>query len=164
MEKEIFIIVALDEKNAIGKDLDLLCHLPEDLKNFKRLTLGQTVVMGRKTFESLPKGALPKRQNIVITRDSSKTFKGCDVARSLEEAIELCTTDKCFIIGGGEIYKLAFPLVNKMYVTKIRQTFATANVFFPDIEREVWKEQFQSEWSKDEKHLYAFAFYTYTRK
>jgi len=133
-------VVALDEKNAIGKNGNLLCHLPNDLKHFKRITENYTVVMGRKTFESLPKGALPNRKNIVLTSGKAEDFPGCMVCRTPEE-IRMATTDdkKIFIIGGAHLYRTALPCVNRLYITRIHHTFGDADTFFPDIDWTNWK-------------------------
>ena len=117
------IVVAIDNENAIGRNGDLLCHLPNDLKHFKNITSGHTVVMGRRTYESLPKGALPNRTNIVITSDAAENYPNCIVVRSLEEAFEKAPSDKeIFIIGGGQLYCSSLELTEKLYLTRIHHT------------------------------------------
>ena len=160
--KEIAIIVALDEKNAIGKNGDLLCHLPNDLKHFKRITENYTVVMGRKTFESLPKGALPNRKNIVLTSEKEEDFPGCIVCRTLEEIKQATADDeKIFIIGGAQLYRTALPFVNRLYITRIHHTFDDADTFFPDIDWTKWKLIDEEKHPSDERHAYDYTFETY---
>ncbi|MDR1809801.1 MAG: dihydrofolate reductase, partial [Prevotella sp.] len=126
----ISIIAAIDENNAIGRNNKLLCHLPNDLKYFKSVTQGHTVIMGRKTFETLPNGALPNRRNIVISRNLSFRPEGCEVFQSLETAIDACRDeDEAFVIGGGSIYKAALPMADKLYITLIHYTFAASDTF-----------------------------------
>ena len=138
--KNISIIVAVAENWAIGKNNQLLFSLSDDLKRFKKITTGHTVVMGKKTFFSLPKGALPNRKNIVISDDRKDKFTGCEMAYSIEEAIEKCDPDEeNFIIGGGMIYKQFFPVTNKLYLTQIHQSVEGADIFFPEINFDEWE-------------------------
>lgn len=133
------MIVAIDQNNGIGKGDDQLAYISADLKRFKALTTGHTILMGRKTFEALPKGALPKRRNVVITRQADYTAPGAEVVHSLEDALKLCSGDeKVFIIGGGEIYKTFLPDTDELFLTIIDYTFEEATVFFPEIHREEW--------------------------
>jgi len=157
----ISIIVAIDENNAIGKDNNLLCHLPNDLKHFKAITEGHPVIMGRKTFESLPKGALPNRRNIVITRNKGLQFERCEMVSSLEEAIKLFQGEpEVFVIGGGTIYKEAIETADKLYLTRIHHKFEGADTFFPTIKQEEWKEVSREDYKSDEKHKYDYSFIT----
>ena len=126
------IIVAIDRKGGIGRGGDLLFHISADLRRFKALTLGHTVVMGRKTFESLPKGALPGRRNIVVTRNAAYTAPGADIAHSLEEALAMASGE-IFIIGGAEIYRQALPLADKLFLTVINAEAENADTYFPVI-------------------------------
>lgn len=126
------IVVAIDRKGAIGRRGDLLAHLSDDLRRFKALTTGHTVIMGRKTFESLPKGALPNRRNIVVTRNADYNPAGAETARSLEVALAMATDD-AFVIGGGEIYRLALPLADTLYLTVIDAGYDDADTFFPTL-------------------------------
>lgn len=136
---QISIIVALASDGAIGRRGDLLYHVSADLRRFKALTTGNTVVMGRKTFESLPKGALPDRRNIVISRDSAYRAAGADTYTSLDEAIASCAPDdKVFILGGAQIYRLAMPLADELLVTRFDRTEPDADTFFPDIDKATW--------------------------
>lgn len=164
-DKEIAIIVIVDENNGIGKDGDLLCHLPNDLKHFKKITTGHTIIMGRKTYESLPKGALPNRINIVITSDNADNYPGCIVARSVDEAI-LLTKDKekVFIIGGGKIYSSTLHLANKLYLTRIHHKFKDADTFFPEIDFNNWELIEEEKHKADDKHLYDYSFTTFIKK
>lgn len=161
----ISIIVAIDEKNAIGKNNQLLCHLPNDLKYFKSVTQGHTVIMGRKTYESLPNGALPNRRNIVLSRNKDLQLDRCEVANSLEDAIALCKgEDEIFIIGGADVYSKAIDLANKLYVTNIHHTFEGTDAFFPKIESDKWTENSLLDNESDEKNKYAYTFILYSRK
>ena len=163
--KQINIIVAADENNAIGRNGDLLCHLPNDLRYFKQITDGHTVVMGRRTFQSLPKGALPNRVNIVITSDKEENYPGCTVVRSLGEAFEKCDGEKSiFIIGGGELYRAAFPMADTLYLTRIHHVFDNADTFFPEIDFSEWELVEEENHEADERHKYAYAFLKYKRK
>jgi len=159
------IIVAAGENNAIGKDNDLIWHLSDDLKRFKKLTNGHHIIMGRKTFESFPK-PLPNRIHVVITRQKDyKVPKGVIVVNSLDDAFDAARKDsQPFIIGGGEIYKQAIPLVDKLEITRVHATFESADTFFPEIDNTIWKEVRRTTHDADEKHAHAFSFITYLRR
>ncbi len=153
------IVVVIDEANAIGKDNDLLCHLPNDLKHFKAITAGYPVIMGRRTFESLPKGALPNRRNIVITNNKDLQFDRCEMVSSIDEAIELCKGEQeIFFIGGGTIYKKAIDFADRLYLTRIHHQFEGTDTFFPEIKQEEWKELSREDHDTDEKHKYRYSF------
>lgn len=159
------IIVAIADNYAIGKSGDLLCYLPDDLKHFKALTTGATVVMGKKTFFSLPRRPLPNRRNIVLTRDVSFTHEGVDVAHSIEELTSTLTPEeKVFIIGGGEVYRQFMPLAKELHITHIHHTWEDADTFFPEIDTSIWQQLNEEFHEADEKHAYAFTFATYVRK
>jgi dihydrofolate reductase len=162
---KISIIVAIDENNAIGKDNQLLCHLPADMRMFRELTTGHTVIMGRKTFESLPNGALPKRRNIVISRKPPYPPKeGEEWATSLEKAFEMCQEeDEVFIIGGADIYNSTINKADYLYITQIKKAFENADTFFPLIEPKQWKKIKQDDYKADEKNLYDYSFVKYVR-
>ena len=162
---ELTIIVAVGENNAIGKDNDLIWHLSDDLKRFKKLTNGHHIIMGRKTFESFPK-PLPNRTHIVITRQSNYSVPiGVIVVNSLEDALDAARNDEHpFIIGGGEIYKQAMPLVDKLEITRVHSTFKDADTFFPEIDTDKWEEVSRITHDADEKHAYAFSFITYLKR
>jgi dihydrofolate reductase len=161
---KIALIAAIDENNGIGKDNKLLCHLSSDLKRFKELTTGHCIVMGRKTFESLPNGPLPNRKNIVITQNSNYIANGAYIANSVNEAIKLSEKDKiCFIIGGEQIYKLFIDVADILHITKIHHQF-DADAFFPAFNIENWNllENIYNE--NDAKNAFPFSFRTYSRK
>lgn len=159
------IIVAIADNYAIGKSGDLLCYLPDDLKHFKALTTGATVVMGKKTFFSLPRRPLPNRRNIVLTRDVSFAHEGVDVAHSIEELTSTLTPEeKVFIIGGGEVYRQFMPLAKELHITHIHHTWKDADTFFPEIDTSIWQRLNEEFHEADEKHAYAFTFATYVRK
>ncbi len=162
--KNISIIVAVAEENAIGKNNDLLCYISEDLKRFKRLTTGNIIIMGKKTFESLPKGALPNRTNIVITDNPDDSFEGCITVFSIEEAIASCSDDKeNFIIGGGSIYTQFMPHANKLYITHIHKLF-DADIFFPELKEDAWKVVSTETFPPDEVNDFSYSYVTYIRK
>lgn len=162
--KKISIIVAIAENAAIGVDQHLLCHLPDDLKRFKALTTGQTVVMGRKTFGSLPKGALPNRQNIVLTSDRSAHYENVQVCHSLLEAIATCDPEReLFVIGGASVYKEALTVADRLFLTYIHHVFPDADTFFPELDMTVWKEVAREDHPADEKHAYPYSFVDYER-
>ncbi|WP_179339763.1 dihydrofolate reductase [Winogradskyella ludwigii] len=162
---ELTIIVAAGENNAIGKDNDLIWHLSDDLKHFKSLTNGHHIIMGRKTFESFPK-PLPNRTHIVITRQKDyKVPEGVIIVNSLNDAIDAARHDKTpYIIGGGEIYKQAMSLVDKLEITRVHADFENADTFFPEIDETKWQEVSRTTHDADEKHAFAFSFITYIRK
>lgn len=158
------IIVVADEQNAIGKNNSLLCHLPADLKHFKIITSGHTVIMGRKTFESLPNGALPKRRNIVLTRNTNLSIKGCEICSSLCEAVEMCKNEEeVFIIGGGTIYKEAMEMADVIYLTRVHREFEGADTFFPAINTTRWKGVSCENHNADEKNPYDYSFIRYEK-
>lgn len=138
MKPIISIIVAIASNNAIGKDNQLLWHIPEDLKRFKRLTTGHTIVMGKRTFESLPVRPLPNRRSIVITDVPEEVIEGCVMAYSIDDAISKMENGvENFIIGGGSVYRQFLPLADKLYLTLVDQAF-DADTFFPEIPMEQW--------------------------
>lgn len=162
---EVAIIVVVDENNGIGKDGNLLCHLPNDLKHFKKLTTGHTIIMGRITYESLPNGALPNRINIVITSDNAYNYPGCIVARSVDEALLLTNNkEKVYIIGGGKIYESTIHLANKLHLTRIHHIFEEVDTFFPKLDFSNWELIEEEKHKADEKHLYDYSFTTFIKK
>lgn len=159
----IIMIAAVAENNALGKNNDLLWHLPNDFKRFKEITSGHYIIMGRKTFESFPK-PLPNRTHIVISRQNDYQPEGCVVVRNIESAIAICPKDEdVFIIGGGEIYTQSIKFADKMDITRVHQSF-DADVYFPNIDPEIWELITETNNLKDEKHLYDFTFQTFERK
>ncbi|GHU82049.1 dihydrofolate reductase [Bacteroidia bacterium] len=160
----ISIIVAIGKNNEIGKGNDLLCRLSADLKHFKEITLGHTVVMGRKTFDSLPKGPLPNRRNVVISRNKDLKIEGAEVYSSLDYTlIKLLDETEVFIIGGAQIYEQTLPIADKLYLTKIHAGFPEADIFFPPIDWKVWREIGRETFPADEKNPYSFSFLEYER-
>ncbi len=162
---ELTIIVAAGEDNAIGKDNDLIWHLSNDLKRFKKLTSGHHIIMGRKTFESFPK-PLPNRTHIVITRQPNyKVPSEVIVVNNLEDALDAARTDaQPFIIGGGQIYKQSMHLADKLEITRVHSTFDGADTHFPEIDSSKWKEVSRITHDADENHDYAYSFITYERR
>lgn len=162
--KNISIIVAIAQNSAIGKNNDLLWHLPEDLKRFKKLTTGHTIVMGKKTFESLPVRPLPNRRSIVITDIPGEMINGCEMAYSIEEAIEKCEPDnENFIIGGGSVYKQFLPFAQKLYLTMVYKDF-DADIFFPEIKFDEWNLVSEEHFEPDDKIEFAYAYQIFERK
>lgn len=161
---ELTIIAAVDRNGGIGKDNQLLCHLPADLKHFKSLTETHTVIMGRKTFDSLPKGALPNRRNIVVSRQKGLVIANCEVFESLSDAFASCSTqEKVFIIGGSSIYFQSIANANCLEITKIDNSF-DADVFFPTIDNEMWEAVKCENHLPDEKNHYPYSFVTYRKR
>lgn len=157
------MIAAVAENNALGQNNDLLWHLPNDFKRFKQITSGHTIIMGRKTFESFPK-PLPNRTHIVISRQEKNLPEGCILVKDIEKAIAFCPTNEdIFIIGGGEIYKQSILMADKLDITRVHHSFE-ADVFFPEIDLNVWKLVAEEFHSKDEKHLFDYTFQTFVRK
>ncbi len=158
-------IVAIDRNGAIGKHGQLLCHLPADMKHFKETTMGHTIVMGRKTFESFPKGALPGRQNIVITRNRNYVAEGVRVVHSVNEALTAATmSGEVFIIGGEEIYRATFERVNTIHLTVIDHKFKDADAHFPRIDMRSWKILGEDPHPADDRNPYPYTFMTLHRK
>ncbi|SDJ92400.1 dihydrofolate reductase [Pedobacter sp. ok626] len=159
----VSVVVAIAENNAIGKDNQLLWRLPADLKHFKEITSGHTIIMGRKTFDSIGK-PLPNRRNIVVTRKAGLQIPGAEVTSNIEDAIALCTTEEeVFIVGGAEIYKATMPITNRIYLTKVHQSYE-ADTFFPEIDFDLWEETSVEKHLPDEKNPVAYTFSTLLRK
>ena len=161
----ITIIAAIAKNNALGKDNDLIWHLPADLKRFKKVTTGHHILMGRNTFESIGK-PLPNRTTIIITRNKSYFKEGCLIANSIEEAIEMVENkDDIFIIGGAQIYKESMQkgLVDRLDITQVHHEFE-ADVFFPEIDLKIWKETAREDLEADEKNKFDFSFVRYSKK
>ena len=157
----ITIVVAIDKNNGIGKDNKLLCYLPNDLKHFKEITTGGTVIMGRKTYDSLPNGALPKRRNIVISRQKDLQLANCEVFNSLSEAFAACTSEESvFIMGGENVYSQTIANADRLEITEIDARF-DADAFFPAIDEAIWEVEKQEKHLADEKHKYNNTFIKY---
>jgi dihydrofolate reductase len=161
-KQNLSIIVAVAKNNAIGKDNRLLWHIPEDLKHFRHITLGHTVIMGRKTFESIGK-PLSNRRNIVISR-SLLPQDNIIIMPSIEEALRATKNEKeVFIIGGGTIYRKTFPLVRKLYITQVHESYE-ADTFFPDINLADWQEISRENFTDSLQSPHSFSFVVYVRK
>ncbi|KAF9658886.1 MULTISPECIES: dihydrofolate reductase [Tenacibaculum] len=160
----ITLIAAIAKNNALGKDNDLIWHLPADLKRFKKVTTGHPILMGRNTFESIGK-PLPNRTSIIITRNNNYFVDGCLMANSIEQAIELTEGKDAFIIGGAQIYKDALEqnLVDRLDITLIHHEFE-ADAFFPEINMEIWKEVAREDFKADEKNKYDYSFVSYEKR
>lgn len=159
----IILIAAVAENNALGKNNDLLWHLPKDFKRFKEITSGHHIIMGRKTFESFPK-PLPNRTHVIITRQKDYVHEGCIVVQDLESAIAVCPKNEdAFVIGGGEIYSQSIHLADQLDITRVHHSFE-ADVYFPEIDSKIWKLTSEIFNHKDEKHLYDYTFQTFVRK
>jgi dihydrofolate reductase len=154
-------IVVTDQNNAIGKNNQLLCHLPADLKFFKATTMGCPVIMGRKTYESIGR-LLPGRKNIVITRSSNYKIEGAEIYHSVENALKSCAEEKVFIIGGGEIFKQTLHLSSEVYRTAIKHAFE-ADSWFPDLPTSGFKMTWEECHSADEKNKYDYCFQKWER-
>ena len=161
----ISIIVAIAENYAIGKKGDLLCHMPADLKHFKEITSGKTVMMGERTFFSLPKHPLPNRRNIVLTDVAGKTFEGAEAVYSIDEMVKCIQgEEEAFVIGGGMVYRQMMPLTDKLYITHIHHSWEDADTFFPEIKESEWKLLNAERHFADEKNPYNYTFATYGRR
>ncbi len=167
------IIVAIDRNNAIGIGNKLIYWLPDDLRRFKQLTTGNTIIMGRKTFESLPKGALPNRRNIVLSRNKNVSFSGADVFPSLKEALDDCRrkaeegsddAKEIFIIGGASVYRQALPIADRLCITEIDASTDNADTFCPEFDRAAWVETFRESHPAADRHPHPFAFINLERR
>lgn len=167
---KITLIVAMDKNRGIGKDNDLMWHLPADMKFFKETTSGHIVVMGRKNFESIPEKyrPLPNRENVVLTRNNSFKAEGCSVVYSMEECVNLFSKDEeriMFIIGGGEIYRQAIEMniLDEMYITHVNKSY-DADTFFPAFDLKEWKVETILAKEKDDRNEASFSVLKYTKK
>ena len=159
----ITLIAAAAENNALGKDNQLIWHLPDDFKRFKEITSSHYIVMGRKTFESFPK-PLPNRTHVIITRQKEFLAEGCIVVNSIEKAIEACPKEEeVFVIGGAEIYRQSIGFADKIELTRVHDTFE-ADAYFPEINLNQWELVFEEYHPKDEKHKVDFTFQTFLKK
>lgn len=159
----ISCIVAITTDNAIGKGDDQLYYIKDDLKRFRRLTVGKTVIMGSNTFRALPKGALPERKNVVLTRNISAHFAGAEVAHSVTEAIKAIENEGV-VIGGEQIYRLFMPLVERIYITEIDVNRPDATHSFPELNPAEWNETERGEWQHDNKNDLRYRYITLERK
>ena len=161
---KISLIAAMDVNNVIGQDNDMPWHLPDDLKFFKKQTQAKTVIMGRKTFESIGSKPLPNRRNIVISRNQNFEVGTAELYNSIEEAILSCSKNtEVMIIGGGQLYKMMLPYASKLYVTRVKATLI-GDTFFPKRDESEWHEIYSEQHEKDAKHCYEFNFYIFAKK
>lgn len=161
---KLALIAAIAENNAIGFENKLIYWLPNDLKRFKGLTTGHTIIMGSNTFRSLPKGALPNRRNIVLSRKQNE-FPDAETFNSLEEALANCNNEEVvYIIGGETLYRAAMPLADILCLTEIKDTPANADAFFPEFNKREWEVIEEESYGKDEKHDHEYSFVTYVRR
>ncbi|WP_291527781.1 dihydrofolate reductase [Bacteroides sp. UBA939] len=161
----ISIIAAVDRQSGIGFRNKLLFWLPDDLKRFKTLTTGNTIIMGRKTFESLPKGALPNRRNVVLSSSPGTQCPGTEVFLTLEEALRSCKPEEqVYIIGGASVYKQAIPFADMLCLTEIDAEAPQVDAYFPAVDLSIWHEKSRETHPADEKHLCSYAFVDYVRK
>ncbi len=159
---KISIIAAVAQNNAIGLNNQLIWHLPADLQFFKKTTLNSTIIMGRKTFESIGK-ALPKRKNIVISSNANFLAPGCLLVTNLKEAIANADSEEVFIVGGANIYAQSMHLTHKLYITRVHHDFE-GDTFFPAIDPNIWLETGREDHFIDDNHAYNFSFITYEKK
>jgi dihydrofolate reductase len=158
---KISLIAAIAQNNAIGLNNQLIWHLPADLLFFKKTTLNCTIIMGRKTFDSIGK-ALPKRKNIIISSNLNFNAPGCLVVQNLQEAIAQADSEEIFIVGGASIYEQSMQIADKLYITHVHHTFE-ADTFFPKIDLKIWHNTSKEDHFKDEKHAYDFSIVTYEK-
>ena len=160
----ISIIVAVSEDGGIGKDNELLWHISEDLKRFKRLTTGHTLIMGKKTWDSLPRKPLPGRKNIVLTDVFGESFDSSLTAYSIEDALSKCEKDEeIFVIGGGSVYKQFMALADRLYITHVHKK-AEADIYFPEIDPKIWKVIEKEEFNDTENQGITYTYTIYERK
>jgi dihydrofolate reductase len=158
------IIVAVSEDLGIGKDNELLWHISEDLKRFKRLTMGNTVIMGKRTWESLPKRPLPSRKNIVPTDNPEETIEDAVTAYSLQDSLNKCDKDKeIFIIGGGSIYRQFMPIADRLFITHVHRK-APADIYFPEIDLDIWEVTEKEEFKTDGDDGIPYTYTIYQRR
>jgi dihydrofolate reductase len=160
----ISIIVAVSEDWGIGKDNELLWHISEDLKRFKRLTSGNTVIMGKKTWESLPRKPLPGRKNIVLTDNPKESIENSVTAYSIDDALSKCRQDEeIFIIGGGSVYRQFMPLADRLFITHVHKK-ASADVYFPEIDSEIWEIAEEKEFRSNEINSIPYTYRIYKKR
>lgn len=159
----ISIIVAIAENNAIGKNNQLLWHLPDDLKRFKRLTTGHTIIMGKNTWFSLPHHPLPNRRNIVITDHPEDQFEGAEMVTSIEAAIALCApSEENFVIGGASIYQQFLPVTDRLYLTKVHKSFE-GDTFFPELNLLDWERVSKDDYPPDQTNDFGYTYFIFDR-
>ena len=160
----ISIIVAVSDDWGIGKDNELLWHISEDLKRFKRLTTGKTVIMGKRTWESLPRKPLPGRKNIVITDIPGENFDSSITVNSIEDAVSKCNeNEEAFVIGGGSVYRQFMTIADRLYITHVHGNSA-ADVYFPKIDPDIWKIIEKEEFTDPDNQIVPYTYVVYERK
>lgn len=159
----VALIAAMDRNRVIGHGNAMPWHLPAEMAYFRRMTTGKTVLMGRKTFESLGSKPLPNRRNVILTKQLENAFNGCEVVHSVQEALSLGETDELMVIGGGEVYELLLPYADKVLLTHVEAAIERGDTFFPELPSEQWRVADSEYRAADEKNAYAFTFVTYTR-
>lgn len=166
MSKELHIVVAVAENWAIGfqGDMPWKRNLPADLKHFKETTMGSPIIMGRKTFESLSNGALPGRQNIVVSRNQDYKAERALVVHSLQEAIEQAEGEQIFVIGGGQLYEQAIDIANVLHITIVHHEWSDADTFFPQVDIDKWICVSNERHEADDRNLYPYSFTVWERK
>lgn len=166
MKSELHLIVAIADNGAIGLNGDMPWgrNLPADLRHFKETTMGHPIVMGRKTYESLPKRPLPGRTNVVVTRNKEYSAEGAMVVHSLEEALESVEGEKLFLIGGGELYHQGIELADVLHITLVHHTWKEADTFFPNIDLDVWQCVENERHEADERNKYPYSFTRWVRR
>lgn len=158
------VIVAIAENLTIGKDNDLLWHIPEDLKRFKRITSGHTIIMGKNTFYSLPRRPLPGRRSVVISDVPGEMIEGCVMACSIEDAVSKCDpAEESFVIGGASVYRQFLPLANRLYLTRVHKPF-DGDVFFPEINQTEWKLVTKEDFPFDERLGFSYSYENLERR
>lgn len=158
----VSLIAAMSRERAIGADNKMLWHLPKELAHFKRTTLNKTVLMGRKTYESLGK-PLPNRRNVILTRQRDLQIEGCEIVHSVEEALQKYGHDELMITGGGEIYEIFMPIADRIYITKVDVNIANADAYFPELDENEFQLISEEKVEKDEKNKFSFTICTYDR-
>ncbi|MCU6708175.1 dihydrofolate reductase [Paenibacillus sp. J5C_2022] len=159
----VVLIAAMDRNRVIGQGNAMPWHLPAEMAYFRRMTTGKTVLMGRKTFESLGSKPLPNRRNVVLTRQQGSTFNGCEVVHSVQEALSLGESDELMVIGGGEVYELLLPYAEKVLLTHVEADIERGDASFPELPSGQWIIADSEYRAADEKNAYAFTFVTYKR-
>jgi dihydrofolate reductase len=160
----ISIIVAVSEDWGIGKDNELLWHISEDLKRFKKLTTGNTIIMGKRTWESLPRRPLPGRRNIVLTDIPGECIDCSVTAYSIDDALSKCDKEEeIFVIGGGSVYRQFMPVADRLYITHVHRKMP-ADVWFPEIDSDIWKVVQKEEYPEDENGSIPYSYVVYERK
>jgi len=159
---QISLIAAMDRNRVIGKENDIPWRIPNDWKFVRKTTEGHPIILGRKNFESIGR-VLPGRRNIILSRDTGLTIEGCEIAHSIQDVFDLCANEaEIFIFGGEQIYKMFMPYVSKMYITKIHHEFE-GDTFFPELDRNEWKEISVERGIQDERNPYVYYFHVYER-